>query len=83
MLSQKEPGEHYKPQIERWLVGIGFPLKCKGEHVAVLDCLVSYLEVPELVVRAEVPQDHHRQQAEGDQDECYDERMLIHLAAVS
>ena len=83
MLPQDEPGKHDQPYIKRRFVGIGLTLERKGEYTAVPDGLVGYLEVPQLVIRVEVPQDHHRQQAEGDQDESYYEGIPIHVPFLS
>ena len=69
MLPQKKPGQDDQPQVKRRFVGICLSLQSKGKHVPVFYGLVCNLEVPELIVRSEIPEQHHRQKTQGGEDE--------------
>ena len=69
MLTHEELAQHHYPKIKRRLVSIVLPVKSEGEHIAVLYSLISYLEVPQLVVWREIPHYHHRKKAQGDENE--------------
>ena len=61
MLPKKDLAEHDYPQIERRFVSVCLPVKGESEDIPVLDGLVSDQQVTRLIVRREIPHDHHRQ----------------------
>ncbi|MDD6472153.1 MAG: hypothetical protein PUF62_03845 [Bacteroidales bacterium] len=62
-MSAEEPfAQHHDPQIQRRLVGIGYPVVRKGKETPVLQRLVGNAQVTQFVIRRHIAQAHGRQQ---------------------